>query len=234
MVKDKILKKVAGEIVLSKNPGEEMKKWREIFGIQQIELAQYLDISPSVISDYEGGRRKSPGSQIIKRFVESLIEIDLRKGGEKVRELSKIFSPDLLTGILLDIEEFTRPVKIKEICVALDGDIVASKNLIEEYVYGYSIIDSIEAIKRLSGGDFLRLYGLTTRRVIVFTKVTTGRSPMVAIKVRDLRPAAVVLHNPRTIDKLAIELAEIVRIPLIVTMIKDVEEVISRMKSLSK
>ena len=52
---------IAGEITLSKDPGGSMKKWREIFGISQTELADYLKVSSSTISDYEGGRRKSPG-----------------------------------------------------------------------------------------------------------------------------------------------------------------------------
>ena len=73
---EKIRNDIAGEINLSGTPGSTMKKWREIFAITQAELAQLLKISPSTISDYEGNRRKSPGSGVIKRFVNSLITID--------------------------------------------------------------------------------------------------------------------------------------------------------------
>ena len=45
---------IAGEIVLSDDPGATMKKWREIFGISQVELARHLSITVSTISDYEG------------------------------------------------------------------------------------------------------------------------------------------------------------------------------------
>ncbi|MBU4201932.1 MAG: helix-turn-helix domain-containing protein, partial [Candidatus Altiarchaeota archaeon] len=59
--KSEITRKIAGEIVLADAPGKSMRKWREIFGIKQNSLAQKLGISASVISDYESGRRKSPG-----------------------------------------------------------------------------------------------------------------------------------------------------------------------------
>ena len=38
---------MAGEITLSKEPGKSMRKWREIFGVTQIELAEHLGISSS-------------------------------------------------------------------------------------------------------------------------------------------------------------------------------------------
>jgi predicted transcriptional regulator len=53
-----------------------MRRWREVFGITQLEMAEKLKISPSVISDYEGGRRPNPGSMFIRKFVQSLIDID--------------------------------------------------------------------------------------------------------------------------------------------------------------
>ena len=53
--------KIAGEISISENPGETMRKWREEFQVAKIDLSRAMDISPSMISDYESGRRKSPG-----------------------------------------------------------------------------------------------------------------------------------------------------------------------------
>ncbi|MBR9707522.1 MAG: helix-turn-helix domain-containing protein, partial [Candidatus Diapherotrites archaeon] len=51
----KLAVSMAGEIAISKAPGKSMRKWREIFNVTQTELADYLKISPSTISDYEGG-----------------------------------------------------------------------------------------------------------------------------------------------------------------------------------
>jgi putative transcriptional regulator len=61
-----------------------MRKWRDLFNVTQIEVANILDLSSSVISDYEKGRRRSPGSNFIKRYVEALLEIDSKHGGIKI------------------------------------------------------------------------------------------------------------------------------------------------------
>src|SRR5437899_10347027 len=68
--------KIAGEIALSDQPGKTMRKWREELRISQTELATHMRVSPSVISDYEAGRRTSPGIKTIHRLVDALLEID--------------------------------------------------------------------------------------------------------------------------------------------------------------
>ena len=62
---DSLKEKVAGEIVISTDPGKTMRKWREEFHLSQLELARELKVSASVISDYESGRRKSPGTAMV-------------------------------------------------------------------------------------------------------------------------------------------------------------------------
>src|SRR5271155_1704108 len=86
---DTLQERIAGEIALSDSPGSTMKKWRELFGISQVELSKYLKISTSTISDYEGNRRASPGVGVIKRFIGALFTIDSQRGGEVVRNLEK-------------------------------------------------------------------------------------------------------------------------------------------------
>ena len=41
----------------------------------------------------------------------------------------------------------------------------------------------------------------------MFTKVGMGRSPLVAIRVSQLKPRVVVIHGPREVDPLAVDLA---------------------------
>src|SRR5437667_7784246 len=72
--------KIAGEITLSEQPGKTMRKWREELRISQTDLAHHMRVSPSVISDYEAGRRTSPGIKTIHRLVDALIDIDQRTG----------------------------------------------------------------------------------------------------------------------------------------------------------
>lgn len=73
---------IAGSVVLSDNPPQQLKYWRKRFGIKQVDLAKKMDITPSVLSDYEKGRRPSPGVNFIKRYILALYE--LGKSGEKV------------------------------------------------------------------------------------------------------------------------------------------------------
>ncbi|MHA2353252.1 MAG: transcriptional regulator, partial [Candidatus Thorarchaeota archaeon] len=51
-VRERLARRIAGEIALSDYPGKTMRVWRERFRLPQIELADYIGISPSVISDY--------------------------------------------------------------------------------------------------------------------------------------------------------------------------------------
>src|SRR3989304_2593449 len=86
LTKETLAKRIAGEIVLSEDAGKTIQKWRNIFKIPQRRLADEMKIMPSVISDYENGRRKSPGIKIIKRIVNSMIAIDEVNGGKIILE----------------------------------------------------------------------------------------------------------------------------------------------------
>ena len=52
---------IAGDVVVSENPGDAMRKWRERISVKQAILAREMGLSPSVLSDYESGRSASPG-----------------------------------------------------------------------------------------------------------------------------------------------------------------------------
>ncbi len=230
--KEALAKRIAGEITLSSDPGKTMRKWREIFGISQTELAEYLGVSSSVISDYEGGRRKSPGASTIRKFVEALLEIDERRGGNVIKAFSKTIGSELPTSAILDIREFALPVTIKDVVEAVKGDIVANMHLIDRRIYGYTVVDSIRAILEMSSEEFLKLYGWTTERALIFTKVTTGRSPMIAVRVQGLKPAVVVLHGVKKLDELAVKLAERERVPLVVSHASSEAELITGLRRL--
>ena len=230
--KEALAKRIAGEITLSSDPGKTMRKWREIFGISQTELAEYLGVSSSVISDYEGGRRKSPGASTIKKFVEALLEIDEKRGGNVIKAFSKTIEGELPTDAILDIREFPVPVTIADVVKAVKGEVVANPHLLDRRIYGYTVVDSIRAILEMSSEEFLKLYGWTTERALVFTKVTTGRSPMIAVRVQGLKPAVIVLHGVKRLDELAVKLAERERVPLVVSKASSETELINNLRKL--
>src|SRR5512147_2687578 len=86
-----LAEKIAGEITLSQSPGETLRKWRRNFGITQTDLSTYLGISPSVISDYESGRRRSPGIMIVSKIIDALLKIDENRGCNVLRAYENMF-----------------------------------------------------------------------------------------------------------------------------------------------
>src|SRR3989441_6851903 len=88
--------KIAGEIALSDQPGKTMRKWREELRISQTVLATHMRVSPSVISDYEAGRRTSPGIKTIHRLLDALLGNDQRARQElsqRFQEYSHVIPP---------------------------------------------------------------------------------------------------------------------------------------------
>ncbi|MEW6294973.1 MAG: helix-turn-helix domain-containing protein [Candidatus Diapherotrites archaeon] len=220
---------MAGEITLSKNPGGSMKKWREIFGISQTELAEYLKVSSSTISDYEGGRRKSPGIGVVNRLVSSLIELDEKRGGKIRKQLEKDFIP---SQEVFGVHEFTAAVKGIDFAEKIGGQVVANPHKLKEtQIYGYTIIDSLKVILDVPVHEYMLLYGKTPERALIFQQVENGRSPMIAVKIgrfsTDMRPSIVVLHGiSKNVDPIAIKIAESEKIPLLVSSmpVKEIED----------
>jgi len=229
--RDTLAKRIAGEIVLSNVPGQTMRKWRGLLNISQIEIANALELSPSVISDYETGRRRSPGSGFVKRYVEALLELDEGRGGQYIRQLSRITLDP--SDVFIDIREFMAPVQINEIVEAVKGTVYAGEDRLQQDVFGYTIVDSIKAIQMLSGLDFYRIFGTTSERALVFSGVSRGRSPMIAVKISPFKPRIIVLHGVRgEIDPLAVQLARHEGIPLAVSGLKTEEELVDALVKL--
>lgn len=230
LAKEVLAKRIAGEIVLSEEAGKTIQKWRNIFKSTQRKLADEMHVMPSVISDYESGRRKSPGIKIIKRIVDTLINIDEKIGGKVIKEFSVFPSEAILSDAVLDLKEFSEPVKIKDFCKTINAVVVARNDLTDAALYGYTVIDSLKAIVELPPIELIKLYGLTTERALVFTGITSGKSPMVAIKVTNLRPGLVVFHGPLQIDELAKRIAEVESIPLALSKAASVDELIKELR----
>lgn len=191
--REQLAEKIAGEITLSDDPGGTLKKWRIDFEIAQTDLAQALDISPSVISDYESGRRENPGIDIIQRSITALLDIDEGRGGEHIHQYTRVLSAGFDNDVVLDLREYPANISLERYYDAIGAtELVAGSR---DTVAGHTVIDSIEAIRRLSSDEFYNLYGTSTNRALVFTNVTRGESPLVAMRVVKPTPHAVVLHG---------------------------------------
>ncbi len=228
---DELREKIAGEIALSDSPGSAMKKWRELFGITQVELAKQIKISTSTISDYESNRRMSPGVGVIKRFVDALFQIDEEKGSTVVLGLEKL-SPKKTEEKFYTVHDFAAPISGVDFNRVIEGKIIANPSYLDAIrLFGYTTVDSLKVILEMSPSEYPKLFGSTLERAFLFDRVSTGRSPMVVIRVAPIKPKLVVLHGITTIDKLAIKIAQIEKIPLLTTKL-DMEEIYSRLNKI--
>ncbi len=200
--------------------------------MSQAALAFALGVSPSVVSDYETGRRKSPGILSIKKVVEALIEHDLKSGGRMLDSLSRVLG-SLPAEVVLDIRELEQGATVREFCRLLDAELVACPQLSEKKLFGYTVIDSLKAIVSLSSEDFKRFYGMSTERALIFTGVGTGRSPLVAVKVAGIPPGMIVLHGSvRKIDPLAVKIAEQLHLPVAISSLSSPAEIVHSLRKL--
>ena len=217
---DEFKQKIAGEIAVSPDPGKTIRKWREEFGLSQHQLADAMGVSHSVVSDYESGRRKSPGGNVVKKMVDAFIELDMQNGSPVISR----YNPDFKLDCIIAMDEFISAISGKN----LNPDRVLSKS-----IFGYTILDSVKAILSLGSDDYLKIYGWNTERALIFTNVHYGRSPMVAVRAHPLTPGMVVYVQPEKTDPLAVKLARLEGIPLVTTDL-DVDGVVSRMDSLKE
>jgi putative transcriptional regulator len=215
-VKEVLAEKIAGEITLSPKPGETIRKWRSTFTISQAELASFLGVAQSVISDYESGRRKSPGIHSVKKIVDALIAIDEKKHGGAVIQQYQ-FMVKTQDGII-DIMEYPFPIAAEKMIQEIDGKVATSSSIsLDRHVKGFTLIDGIETIKTLTAANYPNLYGWSVERALIFTKIQFGRSPMIAIRIHPVKPSLIVYHQPGGVDPLAVQLAERENIPLVIT-----------------
>jgi putative transcriptional regulator len=191
--RSELAERIAGEVALSDSPGATLRKWREEFGVAQTALAEELDVSASVVSDYESGRRENPGIRVVSRIVEALLAIDERRGGDRIRQHARVVSAGFDQDVVYDLREYPTTVPLDRFY-----DVTGAETVVEgaaDTIAGHTVINSVGAIKRLSSEEFYRLYGQSTNRALVFTGVTRGESPLVALRVVTPTPSAVVLHG---------------------------------------
>ncbi|MEM3006146.1 MAG: transcriptional regulator, partial [Candidatus Bathyarchaeia archaeon] len=90
-----------------------------------------------------------------------------------------------------------------------------------------------KAIQTLSGLEFYRIFGATSERALIFVGVSSGRSPMIAVKISPFKPRVVILHGPlKSVDPLAVSLAVGENIPLAVSRMPTQEALVSALLEL--
>ncbi|MDO9549756.1 MAG: helix-turn-helix domain-containing protein [Methanoregula sp.] len=224
--RNQLAEKMAGEITLSDSPGHALKKWRMNFEIAPGVLSERLGVSPSVISDYESGRRKSPGTAVVGKIVDTLLTTDEETGGKHIEKYSTMLFSAVDDDVIYDLHEYGSPVPLKDFSDAIGCTLLWGS--MDKAIFGYTVVNSLNAIMQLSSDEFNRIYGWSTERALVFTNVSTGKSPMVAIRVTPFKPRCVVLQGIDAADVHPIveKMAERDRITVMCTSM-DVDQIVS-------
>ena len=225
-MQEQLTRRMAGEIVVSEKPGETLRKWREIFQLSQKELATLLEVNPSVVCDFEKGRRASPGIVTVRKFVEAMVDYDSSHGGKVVNTMAGTHTNEAI----VDIREFTSGISIETVIEKIEGEILAgSEEIIERPIYGYTMVDSLKAITTFNA--FGEMYGWSNERAVFFSGVHYGRSPMIAVRAHPVKPRMAVYVKPKAVDPLAPKLADMEKVVLVKTDL-DENTIVERLRYL--
>ena len=216
-MQEQLTRRMAGEIVVSERPGETLRKWREIFQLSQKELATLLEVNPSVVCDFEKGRRASPGIVTVRKFVEAMVDYDSSHGGKVINTMA-------------GTRTNTSGIAIETVIEKIEGEVLAgSKEIIERPIYGYTMVDSLKAITTFNA--FGEMYGWSNERAVFFSGVHYGRSPMIAVRAHPVKPRMAVYVKPKAVDPLAPKLADMEKVVLVKTDL-DESTIVERLRYL--
>ena len=228
-LRNQLAEKMAGEITLSDSPGHALKKWRMNFEIAPGVLAERLGVSPSVISDYESGRRKSPGTAVVGKIVDTLLAMDEENEGKHIQKYSTMLFSNVEDDVIYDLHEYAAAIPLKDFSDAIGCTLLCGS--MDQVIFGYTVVNSLNAIMQFSSDEFNRIYGWSTERAVVFTNVSTGKSPMVAIRVTPFKPRCVVLQgiDVGDVHPIVEKMAERDRITVMCTMM-DIDKIVSTLR----
>jgi len=227
--RSQLAEKMAGEITLSDSPGHALRKWRMNFEIPPGVLSDRLGVSPSVISDYESGRRKSPGTAVVGKIVDTLLAIDEENGGKQIQKFSSMLFSGVDNDVIYDLHEYEKTVPLGEFSEAIGCTLLSGS--IDQTIFGYTVVNSLNAIMQLSSDEFNRIYGWSTERAVIFTNVSTGKSPMVAIRVTPFKPRCVILQGIEAaeVHPIVAKMAEQDRITVMCTGM-DIDKIVTTLR----
>jgi putative transcriptional regulator len=157
-------KEIAGEILISNNLGNTLKKWQNIFEINQKTLAKNIGISNTMLSDYQNGRRLNPNIKFIQKFINSLIENDIK---HKEKILKKLIEHKI--ELSFETKEFKKGIKIKTLENAQKIKHVNIKNN-NEIIYGITYLDAND-IPSFEIEDIQKIFGKTNKRIFYISNV---------------------------------------------------------------
>ncbi len=216
-------------LLLNDSPGKLMRDLRERLGIRQNELARAMRISSAVLSEYENQKRRKPGAHTIKNYINAIVR--LRGVPAVLLALHENENVDS-GGAILAIRELKEPIRSADLLKALSARVWSGEDMLDLPVFGYTVLDSIRAIIALKGNQFFKIFGKSSERALIFSKVGLGRSPLVAVRISPLKPRVVAIHGTESLEEVSVEIAKAERVILATLPKVPIEDLISRLATL--
>lgn len=195
----KLKQEIAGEICISDNPGNTLKKWQNIFEVSQISLARAMKLTGSTISDYENGRRNNPSISFIQRFVNTLIDLDLKRKAIIIKKLINIPQEQVI-----ETKEFKKGIKLRHASELKDIEQINSK-IHNEPVFGISYLDAND-IPDLEQNDLQKVFGKTNKRILYISNANNALIVHLFLKTlkmaTNLHPSVLILDTSLDKDEL--------------------------------
>lgn len=214
--------KIAGELVFSADVGKSIQKWRTNLRISQRELAGRMKIGPSVVSDYESGRRKSPGARMIRKIVECMLLIDFEKRQALSLAGAMPLSESAIDENIITLVPFSGPKSVEEVARNTEGSIVAGEKSKKTVSDGCVVIDSLGK-ENLSFSDLRKICDSCHGKASVFTKPSDGCSVIITSKIVGIYPSCVIFYGVKDLIELssiALSIADSEGIPVIISSIQ--------------
>jgi putative transcriptional regulator len=130
--------------------------------------------------------------------VDTILAIDEESGGRHIQQFFSMLYTGMDADVIYDMHEYATPVPLQRFADAIGCTVLCGS--MDQLIHGYTVINSLNAILQLSSNEFNRIYGWSTERSLIFTNVSTGKSPMVAIRVTPFKPRCVVLQGIDSAD----------------------------------
>lgn len=202
---------IAGEICFSDNPGNTFKKWQNIFEITQLSLARHMQITSSTISEYQNNKRNNPSINFIKRFINTLIEIDSKRNFQITKKLIKVKEE-----LIFELKEFKKGLKLKNLDI--NKDIIPINLKDANIIYGITYINFTN-LTDISQEEIPKIYGKTNKRILFIYNVDNLQIIKLFIQLlkqnTNLYPALLLLNT--TLDETQVKELDL-NIPLFITL----------------
>jgi putative transcriptional regulator len=155
--------------------------------------------------------------------------MDEENEGKHIQKYSTMLFSNVEDDVIYDIHEYATAIPLKDFSDAIGCTLLCGS--MDQVLFGYTVVNSLNAIMQFSSDEFNRIYGWSTERAVVFTNVSTGKSPMVAIRVTPFKPRCVVLQglDIGDVHPIVEKMAERDRITVMCTTM-DIDKIVSTLR----